>query len=144
MLIDHSLLLVPLIPSPMLVVYPGDFARFDCPSGITQRSTTAITWFLNGTSFTNLSLGNVTADLARTTAGHIESGILRFAAVPVEYNMTSVHCRAEFTTGNPVTSPMSVLLVQGQNILMLIPITPFPDSLTNRMGLTKADSVSTF
>ena len=71
-------------------------------------------WFINGSSLEDLTLDNVRqALLNEASSTAIEGGSLTFADVPVEYNMTTIQCLVEYSTGDMMRSLKTSLLVQG-------------------------------
>lgn len=75
-----------------------------------------IDWLINGTLLSKLQLSNVVQSFDRIGG----FGSLRFRNVPLEYNVTTVQCRANITSVEIITSQNSTLLVQGRklNIIM--------------------------
>lgn len=100
-----------LLPS-VQVVYPNNSTQYRC-AVFAQKTITRLEWLINGSLLSDLSLDNFMI-LKATNPSGIIGGDLLFFDIPLEHNMTTIHCRAIISTTNQITSMMSVLLVQGE------------------------------
>ena len=93
-------------PPGEFVTILGGAASYTCTtSGVSDDFIESVQWLVNGTLLQDLELDNVVVTAA---------GELRFFMVTVDYNVTSIWCRANLTSGNVSTSgDASLLLVQG-------------------------------
>ena len=72
-------------------------------------------WLVNGTQLEDLNLGNgVQVVESRST------GILSFINIPEEYNDTIIQCEATLTSGEIIYSNNAILLVQGEDKLVVL------------------------
>ena len=93
-------------PSGEFVTIPGGSATFTCvPSGANYDLVERVQWLVNATPFEALEQIN---------AYVVTSRQLMFTMISVEYNRTSIRCRATHESGHVSTSEAaSLLLIQG-------------------------------
>lgn len=97
------------------VTTPGGAAFFNCLSlsGCDDRILD-IQWLVNGILLENTNLTNVNTTLVFLSNCGVRVGILSFTNIPLEYNVTSISCRAELNSGRNITARTVVLLLQGE------------------------------
>ena len=88
----------------------GGGATFRCFS-IDHADFSSVQWLVNDTELENFNITGVKESF-RTGSYY---GILEFSEIPLQYNETSVQCRATLSSGNniPESSEPSQLLLQG-------------------------------
>ena len=89
-----------------MVFIPGDRATFRCSE---SPVLPGVQWLVNGTALENLNLSNVTSEFSN----EFRSGFLTFHYVPLEYNMTTISCRANTTSEMMVSTNVWLMLIQG-------------------------------
>ena len=98
--------------SGVIVSYPGGPAEVECISFSIETVDTD--FIVNGSFLDSITLKNVIVENIVNSLGQSRGGIIRFADLPVEYNNTSIQCRAELSMGLHETAPRpAVLLLQG-------------------------------
>lgn len=102
---------VNVFPAGEFVTIPHGNAAFTClslsPSGDEIRQ---VQWLLNGTLLQHLHLENVEAEFSTIGSG---VGTLQFTDIPLAYNMTTIRCHAEFSSGHWfVSNDATLLLIQ--------------------------------
>lgn len=112
--IDLCIAAVLVYPPDKFVSVPGGNATFICssPSGARGNTITKVQWLVNGSLFDPLDLLNVSTDFFPFSNGF---GILSFTNLPVEYNMTTIRCRAYFGFRTLTSNNATLLLLQGIN-----------------------------
>ena len=91
------------MPSNEIVSIPGGSASYTCTTSVvTNEMIASVQWLVNGTIFEELQLDNVTA-----------TRVLMFSMISMDYNNTSIRCRATLASGSVKTSNVSMLLIQG-------------------------------
>lgn len=101
-----------MFPSGEFVTIPHGDATFTClPLSANGDAITVVQWLVNNTFFQYLHLHNVEAEFSAIGNG---VGTLQFTDIPLEYNMTTIRCRAEFNSGQAyVSNDATLLLIQG-------------------------------
>ena len=93
-------------PPDQLIADQGGKARFNClQSAINQMRLVAIQWFMNGTLVENTT--NVKT-FFRAGSG----AALIFSNLTLDFNMTSIHCRAKFQHEMVNSTNMPILFVR--------------------------------
>ena len=99
-------MLVDVNPDEFITI-PGGSATYACiiNSGVSGDFIESMQWLVNDTLVEDLELDNVfVTGLKR----------LRFTMITVEFNNTSIRCRANFTSGTiRISEEESMLLIQG-------------------------------
>ncbi len=99
-----------MFPPDELVSLVGGNAEFTCLSS-SIRMVIAIQWLINGSFIEDLSTINAMADFNEIANG---IGTLSFSNLILDFNMTTIRCRAEFGPNDFMTSSkVTILLVQG-------------------------------
>ena len=98
------------------VVIPGTLqATYICHFINNNGNIQQYHWLVNGTQLEDLNLGNgVQVVESRST------GILSFINIPEEYNDTIIQCEATLTSGEIIYSNNAILLVQGEDKLVVL------------------------
>ncbi len=89
-----------------VVHVPGDRATFPCSQS--HDLLPGVQWLVNGSALESLNLSNVT----ELFSDALHSGVLVFTALSLEYNVTSINCRATTTLGMMISTD-ALLLMQG-------------------------------
>lgn len=107
-------------PTGGYVAIPGGNAVFNCLyflSGCSDRLV-SVQWLVNGTLLDSTNLTNINTVFDGSIA--CGTGSLTFTNISLEYNMTSVSCRADLNSGRIITSNTNVLLLLQGDILIRI------------------------
>ena len=88
-------------------------AQFICSSD--DVTIESIIWFINGTALGNLPPSEVEVEPIFNPTFRI--GLLEFNNLKLEYNMSRIQCHATYETTTVVSSPVTMLLVQGLSVL---------------------------
>ncbi len=97
------------------VVIPGTLQATYICHFINNDGNIQYHWLVNDTQLENFNLGDrVQVDESRTT------GILSFINITEEYNDTIIQCEATLTSGEIVYSNNALLLVQGEEKLVVL------------------------
>ena len=100
-------LIVSVRPSGVTTVVGGS-ASYVCITSVASNDfIVSVQWLVNGRLLEEPELDNV---VVATT------GELRFSMITLDYNNTSIRCRANLTSGIVSISSESLLLVQGDKI----------------------------
>ena len=91
------------------VSYVGADPVFTCQTGDDIMS---VQWLLNGTLDDGLNM-NVVFDFSQTS--HVGSLLIR--DVPMEYNGTTIQCRANSSSGSITYSNITTMIIQGWLII---------------------------
>ncbi len=105
-----------MFPPERLVLHVGGTAQFSCLSS--SRRITAIQWLINGSFIEDLSTINAMKEFSELANG---IGVLTFSNVTLDFNMTTIQCRAEFHPNDSMTSSkVTILLFQGLCMILII------------------------
>ena len=109
-------MIVFVIPRDFFISTPGGSAEFRCI--VEQPTILGIQWIVNGSLLENLRLTGVTTEISM----RFGIGVLIFENLPMEYNETTIRCRARFFTSSggqdTSTSPgATLLLLQGHTVI---------------------------
>ncbi len=98
------------------VVIPGTLqATYICHFINNNGNIQQYHWLVNGTQLEDLNLGDgIQVVESRST------GILSFINIPEEYNDTIIQCEATLTSGEIIYSNNAILLVQGEDKLIVL------------------------
>ena len=102
---DHcySLIIVFVNPTGEFITTLGGSATYTCTSsGVSDDFIQSVQWLVNDVALEEMDNVVVTA-----------AGVLRFLRISVDYNNTSIRCRATLTSGSVRVSGVSLLLIQG-------------------------------
>ena len=102
-----------LAPSPLTVAVEEGVASFYCQ----HTDCNSIDWKLNGTFYNRITSPNISRDEQQVGAGAKRYSIS--IATALEYNMSRVECVAYFSSGSQLTSPVVMLLIQGNKVLLI-------------------------
>ncbi len=103
---------VVLRPAGGIVSVQGGVARFFCSAD--TITITGVQWLLNGTALQDLNLSNVNTVFSNDAG--IQTGLLAFTNLPLEYNMTCIVCIANTSSGVIESNNVS-LVIQGLMIV---------------------------